>query len=134
MPRQGRPPPPPKPEELIEMLEKKFEAYKVEMSEALEEKTKEMLKMQESQEEVKNNFDAQLQELGQSLQIIKSETASNINETQGNQEALVNNSKEELHSLITEKIEALKTDLGSFDCTYLNMYLHSFCRGENNQD
>ena len=121
MPRQGRPPPPPKPEELIEMLEKKFEAYKVEMTEALEEKTKEMLKIQESQEEVKNNFDAQLQELGQSLQIIKSETSSNMTEAQGNQEALVNNSKEELHSLITGKIEALKNDLGTFNCTNLNL-------------
>ena len=123
MPRQGRPPPPPKPEELIEILEKKFEAYKVEMAEALEEKTKEMQKMQESQEEVKNSFDAQLQELGQALQIIKSETASTMTEAQGNQEALVNNSKEELNSLINGKIEALKNNLGTFPCTHLNLYL-----------
>ena len=30
MPSKGRPPPPPKPEELIDILDKKFEEYKVE--------------------------------------------------------------------------------------------------------
>ena len=115
MPSKGRPPPPPKPEELIEILDKKFEEYKLEMAEAMENKSNEMSKLREDQDERNNQFLARIDELQQSLDKFKDDQALIICEVNETQKSLCVSFRDELQSQISESLEEQRELFGNHD-------------------
>ena len=115
MPSKGRPPPPPKPEELIEILDKKFEEYKLEMAEAMENKSNEMSKLREDQDERNNQFLARIDELQQSLDKFKDDQALIIGEVNETQKSLCVSFRDELQSQISESLEEHRELFGKHD-------------------
>ena len=115
MPSKGRPPPPPKPEELIEILDKKFEEYKLEMAEAMENKSNEMSKLREDQDERNNQFLARIDELQQSLDKFKDDQALIICEVNETQKSLCVSFRDELQSQISESLEEQRELFGKHD-------------------
>ncbi len=112
MPSKGRPPPPPKPEELIEILDKKFEEYKLEMAETMENKSNEMSKLREDQDVRNNQILARIEELQQSLDRFKEEQSSVIGEVNETQKSLCISLREELQSQISESLEEQRQIFG----------------------
>ena len=105
MPSKGRPPPPPKPEELIEILDKKFEEYKLEMAEAMENKSNEMSKLREDQDERNNQFLAKIDELQQSLDKFKDDQALIIGELNETQKSICVSLRDEFQSQISKSLD-----------------------------
>ena len=112
MPSKGRPPPPPKPEELIEILDKKFEEYKVEMAEAMENKTIELSKLREDQNEQNSQFLAKIEELQQELASFKENQDSTIEELNETQKSVSIALREEFKSQISEALEEQRQTFG----------------------
>ena len=115
MPSKGRPPPPPKPEELIEILDKKFEEYKLEMAEAMENKSNEMSKLREDQDERNNQFLARIDELQQSLDKFKDDQALIIGEVNETQKSFCVSLRDEFQSQISESLEEQREIFGKND-------------------
>ena len=112
MPSKGRPPPPPKPEELIEILDKKFEEYKLEMAEAMENKSNEMSKLREDQDEQNNQFLAKIDELQQSLDKFKDDQALIIGELNETQKSLCVSLRYEFQSQISKSLDEQREVFG----------------------
>ena len=112
MPSKGRPPPPPKPEELIEILDKKFEEYKLEMAEAMENKSNEMSKLREDQDERNNQFLAKIDELQQSLDKFKDDQALIIGELNETQKSLCVSLRDEFQSQISKSLDEQREVFG----------------------
>ena len=112
MPSKGRPPPPPKPEELIEILDKKFEEYKLEMAETMENKSNEMSKLREDQDVRNNQILARIEELQQSFDRFKEEQSSVIGEVNETQKSLCISLRDELQSQISESLEEQRQIFG----------------------
>ena len=112
MPKNGRPPPPPKPEELIEILDKKFEGFKVEMLESLESKSKEIQDLQSSGAELQSSTDLNLNQIRDLLQSLRQENDGKMNEMRENQEQQSRDMKKEFEMILLENVEDLKQDLG----------------------
>ena len=115
MPSKGRPPPPPKPEELIEILDKKFEEYKLEMAEAMENKSNEMSKLREDQDERNNQFLARIDELQQSLDKFKDDQALILGEVNETQNSLCASLRDEIQSEISKSLDEQREVFGSDD-------------------
>ena len=112
MPSKGRPPPPPKPEELIEILDKKFEEYKLEMAEAMENKSNEMSKLREDQDERNNQFLAKIDELQQSLDKFKDDQALVIGELNETQKSVCVSLRDEFQSQISKSLDEQREVFG----------------------
>ena len=112
MPKNGRPPPPPKPEELIDVLDKKFEAFRAEMLESMERKSTEIFQLQEADTELKSTADLRWTEIKESLESLKQENERKILEIVENQEKQSHDLKKELEMILIENVEELKDDLG----------------------
>ena len=112
MPSKGRPPPPPKPEELIEILDKKFEEYKLEMAEAMENKSNEMSKLREDQDERNNQFLAKIDELQQSLDKFKDDQALIIGELNETQKSVCVSLRDEFQSQISKSLDEQREVFG----------------------
>ena len=112
MPKNGRPPPPPKPEELIDVLDKKFEAFRTEMLESMERKSTEIFQLQEADTELKSTADLRWTEIKESLESLKQENERKILEIVENQEKQSHDLKKELEMILIENVEELKDDLG----------------------
>ena len=130
MPSKGRPPPPPKPEELIEILDKKFEEYKLEMAEAMENKSNEMSKLREDQDERNNQFLAKIDELQQSLDKFKDDQALIIGELNETQKSLCVSLRDEFQSQISKSLDEQREVFGinttqnvSLICEIISKYL-----------
>ena len=109
----GRPPPPPKPEELIEMLEKKFEAYKEEMSAALDEKSAQIQELTEKLDTVKENSDGKFDGIEKSIEEAQMKTDSNVENLKQDHEEKILNEKNEIRSVLDSKILDLQQSLGN---------------------
>ena len=112
MPKNGRPPPPPKPEELIDVLDKKFEAFRAEMLESMERKSTEIFQLQEADTELKSTADLRWTEIKESLESLKQENERKILEIVESQEKQSHDLKKELEMILIENVEELKDDLG----------------------
>ena len=112
MSKKGRPPPPPKPEELIEILGRKFEEFKVEMLESLQSKSSEILKLEEADTELKSSTEGQFTEIKEILESLKEENAGKLVEMKETQEVQCQEMKKGFEMLLLENMEELKQDLG----------------------
>ena len=121
MPSKGRPPPPPKPEELIEILDKKFEAYKEEMRETIESKSNEILQLREQHQEQMDSVNIQIEELKQSLEKSQQDQDSKMKDLDSNQKALVAELKKNIQSQVAGDIQEIR------DC--LGIYIYIIWRG-----
>ena len=109
----GRPPPPPKPEELIEMLEKKFEAYKEEMSATLAEKSAQIQELTEKLDLVKENSDGKFDGIEKSIEEAQMKADSNVENLKQDHEEKILNEKNEIRSVLDSKILDLQQSLGN---------------------
>ena len=114
MPSKGRPPPPPKPEELIEILDKKFEAYKEEMRETIESKSNEILQLREQYHEQMDSVNIQIEKLKQSLGKSQQDQDSKMKDLDSNQKALVAELKKNIQSQVEGDIQEIRDCLGIY--------------------
>ena len=112
MSKKGRPPPPPKPEELIEILDKKFEAYKVEMAEALENKSVELSKLREEQEERSNKILVRIDELEKSFVTYREEQSLQFEKIEESQTSICTSMRVEFQKNISEALEEQRQAFG----------------------
>ena len=112
MPKNGRPPPPPKPEELIEILDKKFEAFRAEMLESMELKSSAIGQLQEADTELRSTTDLRWNEMKDSLESLKQENERKIMEIMETQEKQTHDLKKEFEMIVLENVEELKEELG----------------------
>ena len=112
MSKKGRPPPPPKPEELIEILDKKFETFKSEMLEALEGKSNEISEIKESIKEENSIIKDQIEEFKNIFESYKTDVDAKFSKIEENQITALLEQKKDLNNILNNNIGQLNSYIG----------------------
>ena len=102
---------PPKPEELIQKLDDKLEAFKAEILASLEEKTNDISKLREDQDEEKNKNEGIFCEVKETINKHHEENTTNSKNIQENHEVATSEVQNELKLFMNSAMTELKEDL-----------------------
>ena len=101
----------PKPEELIQKLDDKLEAFKTEVLASLEQRTADISKLQEDVDQEKSNTEKSFREFNELLSKETEETNLKYDQLQKSCQLSGKNTQEELNSLIVSSVNELKEEI-----------------------